>query len=45
MPIFKKTGEVLFALTAVGYIERISQVFDEILERLRAAAREIEAVL
>ena len=45
VPIFKKTGEVLFALTAVGYIERISQAFDEILERLRAAAREIESVL
>lgn len=45
VPIFKKNGEILFALTAVGYIERINQVYDLVVEKLREAAASIEAVL
>ena len=45
VPIFNKNGEILFALTAVGYIERLNQVYDLVVEKLREAAASIEAVL
>lgn len=45
VPIFNKKGEVILALTVVGYIDRITQCYDDVLEKLRASAKEIEDVL